>query len=231
MEFQAIYNMRDRLLPILKKHNIKYTELKPKRSFLYDMLEKPINSKKYKYKYGYSWCGGNARWGTTFKKEIITNYLSKYNNYIEYVGIAYDEQDRIKEKIYPLIEWEMTEKDCLEYCYKNGFYFDEYDKILNKTIMIYDYLDRASCWCCRNKNLKELRMYYHYIPMYWNKLKDLQLQLPNEPFKKQSGSVFELEERFKLEDRWIEQGRENELKSKEFFRELKTLYRNNKNNT
>lgn len=45
MEFKAIYNIRDKMLPILKKLGIKYTELKPKKDFLYLMLEKPIRKK------------------------------------------------------------------------------------------------------------------------------------------------------------------------------------------
>ena len=39
MEFQAIYNVRDRLLPLLADKGIKYTELKPDRPFLYEMIE------------------------------------------------------------------------------------------------------------------------------------------------------------------------------------------------
>ena len=35
---------------------------------------------------------------------------------IEYLGIAADETKRIKDKNYPLVEWGMTEKDCLSYC-------------------------------------------------------------------------------------------------------------------
>ncbi len=33
------------------------------------------------------------------------------------MGIAADETDRLKDKCYPLVEWGMTEKDCLAYCY------------------------------------------------------------------------------------------------------------------
>lgn len=35
-------------------------------------------------------------------------------------------------------------------------------------------LDRASCYCCGNKNLKELRNVYNCLPAYWNKLKEKQ---------------------------------------------------------
>ena len=46
MEFQAIYNVRDKLLPILNANGIQYTELKPKEPFLYTMLERPCESKQ-----------------------------------------------------------------------------------------------------------------------------------------------------------------------------------------
>lgn len=42
MEFECIYKMCDKILPILKEKNIKYTELKPKEPFEYTMFEKPV---------------------------------------------------------------------------------------------------------------------------------------------------------------------------------------------
>lgn len=62
MEFNAIYEIRDKIVPILKANSIKYTELKPNQSFEYTMFEKPVNGKNGVH-YGYSWCGGRCRWG------------------------------------------------------------------------------------------------------------------------------------------------------------------------
>ena len=42
MEFQAIYDTRDRVLPDLEALGIPYTELYPRSPFLYDMLKRPI---------------------------------------------------------------------------------------------------------------------------------------------------------------------------------------------
>lgn len=39
MEFQAIYNIRDRIIPILQRQKIKYTELKFDKSFEYYMFD------------------------------------------------------------------------------------------------------------------------------------------------------------------------------------------------
>lgn len=115
MEFEAIYNIRDRLIPILEGQGIKYTELLPQKSFLYNMLERPVQSKERGCHYGYGWCGGVCRWGTTEKNRIIDGYKAQIDDDIfEYVGIAADEAWRAKEKHYPLIDLGMTEADCLK---------------------------------------------------------------------------------------------------------------------
>lgn len=196
MEFQAIYNIRDKIVPILKEKNIRYTELKPKENFEYKMFDKPVKHRNGTTGKGYSWCGGRCRWGTTEKNKTISKYLKdNYGNfYLEYIGIASDETTRINykstHKIYPLVKLDMTEKDCLEYCYKKGFNW------LEDGIDLYSILDRVSCWCCANKNLKELKNYYKYLPKYWNKLKEYQNKT-DRPFKNNKYTIFDLEERFK----------------------------------
>ena len=197
MEFKSIYDIRDKIIVLLKERNIKYTELKPKYSFEYMMFDKPVKHRNGTYSNGYSWCGGRCRWGTTEKNKTISKYLKKNygEDYKEYVGIAYDEQNRIKNdehKLYPLIDLNMTERDCLEFCYSQGYYWEE------DGIRLYNVLDRVSCWCCANKNLKELRNYYNYLPTYWNKLKELQ-EKTDRPFKNNKYTVFDLEKRFESE--------------------------------
>lgn len=192
MEFECIYNLRNKVLALLEEHNIKYTELKPKETFLYTMFEKPVKKRNGTIGKGYSWCGGRCRWGTTEKLKAIEKHCK--GNY-EYVGIAYDEQNRLSKerkgnKLFPLAEWEMTEKDCLEYCYNKGYNWNE------DGIELYSILDRVSCWCCCNKNLKELENYYKYLPKYWNKLKELQNKT-DRPMKYNKYTVFDLEKKFK----------------------------------
>ncbi len=46
MEFKSIYSVRDSVLPILKNKGIKYTELKPDNSFLFDMMVRPKKREK-----------------------------------------------------------------------------------------------------------------------------------------------------------------------------------------
>ena len=83
----------------------------------------------------------------------------------------------------------MTEKDCLQYCYDKGYFWEE------DGIRLYDILDRVSCWCCSNKNLKELRNYYKYLPNYWNRIKEFQKKTER-PFKNNKITIFELEEKY-----------------------------------
>ena len=89
-------------------------------------------------------------------------------------------------------EWQMTENDCLQYCYSHGYSWNE------NGVELYSVLDRVSCWCCRNKNLKELKNIYIYLPEYWQRLRGLQSRIDT-PMKGEGKSVFDLEERFKKE--------------------------------
>lgn len=151
---------------------MKYTELKPDRPFLYDMLEKPVTSKKNSTHYGYGWCGGVCRWGTANKTRVSERYLSRYGgNVTEY-------------------------KDCLKFCRDRGWDWCE------GHIDLYDILDRVSCWCCANKNKKELYNIFLYLPSYWDRLKELQSQItkPMKTYKSKKhgeyGNLFAIEKIF-----------------------------------
>ena len=175
MEFDEVYKTRDQVLPLLERYNIKYTELHPQRSFIDTMIHYPHKARNGSMKKGYGWCGGMCRWGTTEKIRSIDTY---YKDAIQYVGIALDESKRLERlkgtnKIAPLESFQMTEKNCLEYCYS----FDI------KWSGLYEHLDRVSCWCCRNKNLKELKELKKYFPKYYIKLIELE-ELIGEPMKK-----------------------------------------------
>ena len=197
MEFQAIYNVRDRLLPLLAENGIKYTELKPDRPFLYDMLERPKTKRTGENVYGNGWCGGACRWGTFAKQRALNKHCG--TNYT-YIGLAVDEKSRLQKleehKHSPLAEWGMTEKDCLEYCHEKGYFWVE------NGIELYSILDRVSCWCCCNKNKKELYNIYRHLPQYWERLKELQSKI-DRPMKNfcnkkygEYGNVFDMEKVF-----------------------------------
>lgn len=197
MEFQAIYQNIAKAEHLCIENGIRFVRLEPTRSFEYDMLEKPIKTRDGSEKTGRGWCGGVCRWGTAEKREAINRFYKSLGDVtvVEYVGIAADERERINRdrqknavKLYPLVEWGMTEADCLQYCYDNGWDWQE------DGIALYEVLDRVSCWCCSNKNKKELYNMYTHLPKYWERLRELQKQI-DKPFKNY-GSIFDLEQEF-----------------------------------
>lgn len=168
MEFQAIYDTRDKVRKLLEKLGIKYTELKPEIPFIDKMLNIEVHKRDGSIQFGYGLCGGRCRWGTT-EKYLKEQYGQDYK---EFLGIACDETVRIEKernghKLLPLLDWKMTEQDCLEYCYNSGFYWEE------NGVRLYDALDRVSCWCCGNKNKKELENMRVYLPQYYLKYIDI----------------------------------------------------------
>ena len=220
MEFQAIYNIRDKIKRILRDRGIKFTELQPSESFLYNMLERPVSSPEKGEHKGYGWCGGLCRWGTTEKISAIDKYT---NGCHVYVGIAADEQERYRRlpewKSSPIAEAGMSESDCLKYCHDRGYFWYE------NGIELYDILDRVSCWCCSNKNRKELKNIYRYLPEYWEKLKYLQSKLdrPMKNFRDwgsygEYGNIFEMEAVFRNEiDQEVRNKSMNKTKQKTFL--------------
>lgn len=132
MEFGAIYRIRDKIKPILDKQGIEFAELHPSEPFIYSMLERPIKyRKKEGLHYGYGWCGGPCRWATSYKTKAIREYKRSLNDgVIDYVGIAADEPHRFEKeksdgKRLPLVEWNMTEEDCLTYCHERSWFWYE----------------------------------------------------------------------------------------------------------
>ena len=208
MEFEAIYRIRDKLHPILAARGVRYTELSPPAPFLFDMLERPVESKQNGFHLGYGWCGGRCRWGTTRKQQTLDAYNE--GAAAVYIGFAADEPHCIQglspPKCAPLAEWGLSESDCLAYCRERGFRWLQASPAAEGGYNdLYDILDRVSCWCCANKNRRELKNIYTYLPDYWARLKALQSKLER-PMKRYTnkmygayGRVEQLEEVFKGE--------------------------------
>lgn len=200
-EFDCIYKNIKSVENLCYLANIKFTVIKPDKSFDFLMFEHPHKTRKGENVFGYSWCGGACRWGTTQKTQCISKHF-KQDEYMDkeiyhYIGLAHDEQKRIKKnkathKIFPLNDMQITEKMALDICLENGLDFKEND------VCLYDILDRVSCWCCSNKNLKELKNYYLYLPEYWQKLKGYQSRT-DRPFRRDGKTIFDLEKRFEGE--------------------------------
>lgn len=163
---------------------------------------------RYPGEIGYGWPDFKMRWCTGLKTKAIEKYI-KSNDAIVYIGIAADEAGRKiePEALYPLVEWGMTERDCLRYCGERGFHWGG----------LYQHFDRRlGCWWCPLQSLESLRALWEHNPDLWAELKEMDGRSWN-AFK--WIGVECLEKRFELEEQYIKQGKS--IRSREFFRELK----------
>lgn len=210
IEFPQMYEHIGRLE---KELPVPIVRLKEENGFEYYLLYyKPIRrNKELTDKAGFSWAGPRNRWCTsTLKVRVINRYLAEFHKdyeIVQYIGIAADEPQRVKEFRYPLMEWGMTEKDCLEYCYRRGYDWGG----------LYRLFDRVSCWCCPLQGLEELRMLRREFPQLWKQL----LVWESKTWRnfRSDYSVDKLEERFRFEEERLKEGRS--IRGKEFFQELR----------
>ena len=223
LEFPQMYEHIDR---VEKDIGQPITRVKPDETFKYLFCEKTVDRKpdsslvtKFGNPKGYGWPESKIRWCTGHLKDTPRmRYLSelrKKYNVIEYVGIAADEQYRLDRKNnqrencrHPLVDWGMTEKDCLQYCYDRGYDWGG----------LYSYFDRVSCWCCPLQPLRDLRQLYKHFPDLWEQLKTWD-SMTWRTFKP-GWSVENLQKRFDFEEEWLSAGNDS-LRSKAFFDALK----------
>ena len=170
---------------------------------------------------GYGWPGPRSRWCTrALKIDVLRKYtrgLRNAYNVIWYVGLAADETARLERKNntvddqrHPLADWGWTEADCLNYCYKNGYYWEG----------LYEIFNRVSCWCCPLQGLTELRKLRRIFPKLWARLFELDAQQCHPHFISPH-SLTQLEARFALEEERTAQGLTIDARSKEFKDALK----------
>lgn len=161
-EFPQMYEHINKVENFIGRKIIK---LKSEKSFDYYMFDHQTSKGKHMDRLGHGWPTMRVRWCTGYlKRDTVNKYLQelkKSHEVIQYIGIAADEKKRAKDKKYPLIEWGMTESDCLNYCYNKGFDWGG----------LYQHFDRVSCWCCPLQNLKDLRNLWEYYPELWSELK------------------------------------------------------------
>lgn len=175
---------------------------------------------------GYGWPGPVNRWCTKELKErprtLFLRALQEKYDLIEYVGLAADEGYRLERKNnqqdnnrHPLVDWGMTEADCLQYCYDRGYTWGG----------LYNYFSRVSCWCCPLQPIAEMRILYEHFPALWEQLKTWD----NASWRhfKATGSIETFERRFQFEQEWQKTGKP--LKGKEFHSALKKHLEEKKN--
>ena len=196
VEFPQMYDHLDKVERYIGRQ---ITRLKAEHDFEFFMFRyrpkrRRNNSVSKYHEVGLSWPLARGRWCTRrLKADIADRYAktkAKESTLIQYVGIAADESHRAKEKRYPLIEWNWTEKDALDYCYNKGFDWGG----------LYEIFGRVSCWCCPLQPLDSCRKLRRYFPQLWEKLR----RWDNSTWQtfKPGWTVDALEERFAREDEW-----------------------------
>lgn len=223
LEFPEMYAHLDKLEKDIGRP---ITRIKADFTYEYLMLEAPVKRKGDSpviAQYGagcrgYGWPGPKQRWCTTRLKDIPRErFLQKLREKYtvrECIGIAADEQYRLERErnknpnhVHPLVDWGMTEADCLKYCYDRGYDWGG----------LYELFHRVSCWCCPLQSLSELRKLYHHFPELWEKLKTWD-SMTWRKFRADY-SVEELEKRFDFEEEWQKAGKP--LRSKAFYSALR----------
>lgn len=198
LEFPAMYEHIDRVERYVDR---KITRISSKHSFEYYMFDYIKKKGKGKGSRGRSWPDYRIRWCTgELKRDVMNRYLKRYSHPIEYHGITIDEIQRTESNLernikYPLVEWGMTDKDCLQYCYSKGFDWDG----------LYEKFDRVSCYLCPLQRLSELRVLYKEFPDLWAYMKELDnrnIKQFGRQFKADY-SIEDLEQRFIEEDRQL----------------------------
>lgn len=182
-------------IPIIKLH--------PKHSFDNLLYEKDIISRKGEnkgkiHRKGNGWPSFLRRWCTRQKINTINKYLKSIPNAIQCIGFAADEKHRVDRnnansgipKIYPLIEWGITEEKALEYCYDKGFNWGG----------LYNHFQRVSCFCCPLQRIGELRKIRLYYPELWTRMLEMDRKIKDNRGFRGYNTVFDLEKRFTHED-------------------------------
>ena len=227
LEFEQLYEHINKVEQYITKYtDVGITRILPEQPFEYYFFEHEVHHREGsglremfgEMHYGFGWPGPKMRWCTDrLKTQPRNRFLKDYQkgyNIIEYVGIAADEEYRLERKNnrrencrHPLVDWGMTEADCLRYCYDRGFDWGG----------LYEKFSRVSCWCCPLQPLSELRILYHEFPEHWEQLR----QWDNRTFRtfRADYSIENLQKRFDLEDEWRSAGREP--KGKAFFTALR----------
>lgn len=227
LEFPQMYEHIDK---VERETGLAITRVKSPDTFEYLMFDKPVDRREdssaaVKYgagRTGLGWPGPKMRWCTSrlkdrprerFIKGTKRHYEIKY-----YVGIAADEEYRLERKnnqnpnhVHPLMDWGMTEADCLEYCYNRGYDWGG----------LYEHFKRASCWCCPLQPLEGLRKLRLHFPELWGKL----MEWDDRNFRtfKTGYGVRDLELRFRFEEERTRMGLP--IKGKEFMAQLRTRLR------
>ena len=142
-------------------------------------------------------CGGGALGGR--KINAIEKYYRQQNDFTSCIGFAADEAKRVPTGLkkkwperYPLIEYDISEKEALEYCYSKGFDWGG----------LYEMFGRVSCFCCPLQRIGELKMLRQQRPELWSRM----IEMDKDHLRGFRGpkTVRDLDSRFEKEDKQMD---------------------------
>ena len=184
-----------RAIPFLERNGIKVVVLRSEMTYIrsfYRILQKGQSAGKLN-----SWplCGKCCIQRDCKLPPIRAYMRSLGSGVVQYIGIAYDEQERLTrleaEKTISLLEkYQKTERDAADICKRAGLYSPAYA-----------FSDRNGCFFCPNAKERELRHLYECHPDLWARLLECQ-GAPNkatELFNRKE-RFDEIDQRFRNED-------------------------------
>ena len=184
-----------RAIPFLERNGIKVVVLRSEMTYIrsfYRVLQKGQSAGKLN-----SWplCGKCCIQRDCKLPPIRAYMRSLGSGVVQYIGIAYDEQERLTrleaEKTISLLEkYQKTERDAADICKRAGLYSPAYA-----------FSDRNGCFFCPNAKERELRHLYECHPDLWARLLECQ-GAPNkatELFNRKE-RFDEIDQRFRNED-------------------------------
>ena len=196
--------MHEHINTIESMVDVPIVRLKPEKSFDDLMLRHQVKRRATGevHRVGYGWPSAMRRWCTRQKIDNIQKYLKGIPGSVSAIGFAADEKNRAsrsnasseKPKIYPLIEWGITEGKALQYCYDKGFFWGG----------LYTHFDRVSCFCCPLQKLGALRRLRKHYPELWLRMTYMDSQISQSSGFGSYASVQDMENRFAQEERQLE---------------------------
>lgn len=196
--------MIDHIDKLEKYTGVEFVRLKPLQTFDYLLNETPVkkrggDSPGTIHRYGHGWPAPMRRWCTRLKINAIKKYYNLQSDFKSCIGFAADESKRVpvssKKKWperYPLIEYDISESEALQYCYNCGFDWGG----------LYELFGRVSCFCCPLQRIGELRSLRAHRPELWAKM--LVMDAPGNRGFRDMKTVHDLEQRFSEEDRQMD---------------------------
>ena len=171
---------------ILERYGIEVEHLKAPKSYeeWFYRIKSKGKDKGSIYGFPYTlgaWC--NSR--------LKVNVMNKIKG-VQYIGLGVDEPNRFHNlsdtKISPLVDHNITEKECYDWCKENDLLSPIYEKSM-----------RGGCWFCHNQRKQQLRNLKEDYPKYWEIMLKWDEDSPV-TFKPDGTTLHDIDHQFKLED-------------------------------